>query len=250
MGRDIIAVCKDANEGWDNYQCKHYDHPLYPSDIFVELGKLIYYTHRQVYTYPRRYYFVAPQGAGTTLSNLLKRPEDLRSKLLSNWDTKCRGSITANGPVSLDFNLKSYVESLNFSIFQAVPPLRILDQHAKTRWHIARFGGGLPVRPPVEEPPNDPAPVEARYISCLLAAYRDYLRRSVTSLSDIVREQELQEHFNNSRLNSTAPSRCECFRGTGCLLVNSRNYKMKFTLVFPMRFAPSILMVTDAFWQL
>jgi hypothetical protein len=200
MGRDIVAVCPDPKDGWDNYQCKHYDHPLYPSDILVELGKLIYYTYQSDYTYPRRYYFVAPQGAGTTLSNLIKRPEVLRSELLSKWDAKCRDKITATGSVDLDFNLKAYVESLDFSIFQTIPPLRILDQHAKTRWFVARFGGGLPARPPIKQPPNDPAPIEARYLRQLLDAYGDYLHTSLSSISDITHERGLQEHFNDSRL--------------------------------------------------
>src|SRR4051812_25011602 len=46
MGRDVIAFEKsDADDPWDNYQCKFYDHQLAPGDIWVELGKLTYYTH-------------------------------------------------------------------------------------------------------------------------------------------------------------------------------------------------------------
>jgi hypothetical protein len=35
-GRDIIGYVESVNSGgtWDNYQCKHYDHALYPSDIW------------------------------------------------------------------------------------------------------------------------------------------------------------------------------------------------------------------------
>jgi hypothetical protein len=46
MGRDICAIYSSPAPGgdWDNYQCKHYDHPLAPSDVWVELGKLCYYT--------------------------------------------------------------------------------------------------------------------------------------------------------------------------------------------------------------
>src|SRR5262245_2941911 len=63
MGRDIIAFASSAaDDPWDNYQCKHYDHRLMPTDIWVELGKLAHYTHTGAYTVPRAYYFVAPQG--------------------------------------------------------------------------------------------------------------------------------------------------------------------------------------------
>jgi hypothetical protein len=46
-GRDVIAyVSEDMNNSeWDNYQCKHYNRPLYPGDIWIELGKLCYYTY-------------------------------------------------------------------------------------------------------------------------------------------------------------------------------------------------------------
>ncbi|MGY8632694.1 restriction endonuclease [Bradyrhizobium sp. 14AA] len=40
MGCDVIATVdpSDKNSPWDNYQCKHYDHALTPSDIWLELG--------------------------------------------------------------------------------------------------------------------------------------------------------------------------------------------------------------------
>jgi hypothetical protein len=200
MGRDVIATCKGAAHDWHNYQCKHYDKPLQPTDIWIELGKLIYYTHRNDYTYPRRYYFVAPQGAGTKLSNLLKDAEKLRTELFANWESYCRHKIISTADVDLSEELKQYAESLDFSIFETVPPLRLIDQHAKTRWYVARFGGGLPERPPVPEPPHDPADFEARYIRHLLDAYADHLDRSVVTVADIANETSLHEHFRDSRL--------------------------------------------------
>ena len=46
MGCDVIATLDPTlTDGpWDNYQCKHYDHPLAPSDIWIELAKLCYFT--------------------------------------------------------------------------------------------------------------------------------------------------------------------------------------------------------------
>ena len=76
MGIDILCICTPNNREWDNYQCKHYDHPLSPSDIWTEIGKLIYYSREGEYNYPRRYIFVSPQGAGTKLSNLLKKTRE------------------------------------------------------------------------------------------------------------------------------------------------------------------------------
>ena len=200
MGRDIIATCKDDDSLWDNYQCKHYSAPLTPSGIWVELGKLVYHTHHKHFTYPRRYCFVAPQGAGTKLSNLLKRPGDLRSALVDNWDMYCKHSITTVGEVVLDQLLRGHLDGLDFSIFDAIPPLRLIDQHAETRWHVARFGGGLPARPAAATPPAELAMNEATYVRQLLDAYSDHLKRPVADLDDIGTTDHLKEHFSDSRI--------------------------------------------------
>jgi len=200
MGRDIIATCADPTDGWDNYQCKHYDHSLQPSDIWLELGKLVYYTKRGDYSYPRKYYFVAPQGAGTTLSNLFKQPSQLRAGLIAAWDKKCRGGITSTATIGMDQDLRNYIDGLTFSIFEAMPPLRLIEEHAMTRWHVFRFGGGLPPRPPAAIPPADPATKEANYVRRLLDAYGDYLKRAIGSIGDLSSKPDLLDHFGDSRI--------------------------------------------------
>ena len=47
---------------WDCYQCKHYDKPLAPTEVWVEFGKILWYSFKGEYKVPRRYYFVAPAG--------------------------------------------------------------------------------------------------------------------------------------------------------------------------------------------
>src|SRR5689334_14064720 len=59
---------------WDNYQCKHYDHALYPGDVWPEIGKILWYSFKKDYKPPRRYFFVAPWGAGTKLLSLMGDP--------------------------------------------------------------------------------------------------------------------------------------------------------------------------------
>ena len=49
-GRDVIAYIETPiteNYKWDCFQCKHYDHSLYPSDVYVEIGKILYYTFKK-----------------------------------------------------------------------------------------------------------------------------------------------------------------------------------------------------------
>lgn len=200
MGRDVIATVKDGNGAWDNYQCKHYKDSLKPTDVWIELGKLAFYTKRGDYTYPRRYYFIAPHGAGTKLSNLLKKPENLRAGLIANWDAYCRAVITSTQTVELDADLKAHIDALDFSIFDATPPLRIIDGHSKTRWHVARFGGGLPQRPTPATPPIQPGDTETTFVRELLNAYSDHLKQPVYGVVDLAQNVGLREHFGDSRL--------------------------------------------------
>lgn len=199
MGRDVIAVVNPVSGVWDNYQCKRYDKPLKPSDVWIELGKFAYYTKRGDYELPRRYFFAASQGVGPKLSNLLKKPEKLREGLLQNWAEHCRAKITTTEAVELDASMRAHIAALDFSIFDTVPPLRMLDEHAKTRWYVARFGGGLPERPAVPAPPEEPAAHEAVFVRELLAAYGDHLKKPVSTIADL-EPAALRAHFGDARV--------------------------------------------------
>lgn len=200
MGRDVIAFDMIDCNIWDNYQCKHYGNPLRPSEIWIELGKLVYYTFQAKYTYPRHYFFVAPQGAGTRLSNLFKKPRQLRDELLANWNSHCREKITSTTAVELDSRLMNYIQGLDFSIFEAIPPLRLIDEYAKTRWYVARFGGGLPARPPVPDLPTELSDIEANYVRRLLDAYGDHIGHNIDTVDDILSIEDIRDHFRDSRL--------------------------------------------------
>jgi hypothetical protein len=199
MGRDVIAFHKDYPYLWDNYQCKHYRDPLRPTDVWIEFGKLVYYTMKGEYSWPSLYFFVAPRGVGTSLSNLLKDPQKLRSELKAKWDKHCRDKITKECPVALDSTLTQYIDTLDFSIFRAKQPLRMIDEHAETRWHVVRFGGGLPNRPPIDAPPATLAEKELSYVTKLLEAYADYIGKDVESY-EAIPNPDLRDHFSESRI--------------------------------------------------
>lgn len=201
MGRDVIATVKSGHGAWDNYQCKHYQKALAPGDIWIELGKLAYYTLKGEYPCPRSYFFVAPQGVGPTLSNLLKKPHALRDGLIANWHKACRTEITKTEVVECDDAMKAHIASLDFSIFQTKPLLRIIEGHAKTRWYVARFGGGLPSRPEPLAPPSAPAANEAVFVGELRRAYADHLKQDVEGLdAGLAIRDDLREHFHDARV--------------------------------------------------
>lgn len=199
MGRDVIGyVNRDPDSPWDNFQCKHYAHALTPTDVWVELGKLCYYTHIGEYSIPRAYSFVAPRGAGNKLSKLLRNPDQLRQGLLDEWDHHCRRGISTTSEIPLDNGLRSHIDSFDFSRIRAMSPLTIIDQHRHTPWHAARFGGGLPVRQPVPAPPSAVGPHEATYVRALLDAYEERTHSTIASAAQLS-DANLSAHFTRSR---------------------------------------------------
>jgi hypothetical protein len=199
MGRDVIATDKNDPDIWDNYQCKHYDNGLTPSDVWLELGKLVYYTFVEAYTYPRFYFFVAPKGVGTKLSNLLKKPDKLKEQLKLQWKEQCEKKITKSEDVELSCEFEKYLDGLDFSVFKAIQPLTIIEQHSRTRWHAARFGGGLPARPDFDAPPEVIASEEVNYVKALLEVYSEVLSKSVAGACDLITHQKYSRHLSNSR---------------------------------------------------
>ncbi len=200
QGVDVVGFLSDTgwDGGWDNYQCKRYDHPLRPSDIWVEIGKIIYYSYKNEYPVPRKYHFVASQGVGTSLQKLLANPEKLKEEAKANWDKYCQTQITTTANISLEGELLDWLETFNFSIFSLKSVVDLIDGHAKTPFHSVRFGGGLPLRPNVTPPPEAHHVGESRYVQQLFNAYSDHLGTLVKDVS--VLSSSLSDHFSRQRV--------------------------------------------------
>jgi hypothetical protein len=200
MGIDVAGFIDDKRlQGvWDNYQCKHYDHAIRPSDVWAEFGKVIWYSYNGEYTAPHRYYFVSPRGAGTSLSRLFGNATRLREELIVNWDKHVKEAITSTQQVPLDVNLRAYVNAFDFSIFDAKTALQLVDDHRATPVHTARFGGGLPTRPVSEKPPHEVSVAESRYVTQLLGAYGEHTGQSITAPSALS-VPKLKDHFRRQR---------------------------------------------------
>lgn len=203
-GRDVVAYVSDKklpNYTWDCYQCKHYNAPLYPTQIWVELGKILYYSFKNEYPVPRKYYFVAPKGCGTTLATLLKSPAKLKSELKAQWAHYCQPYITSTYLIKLENELLDYFELFDFTIFEKITPKLVIEEHKLHPNHITRFGGGLPDRPPITDDmiPSAPQETESTYVTQLLMAYGSECDTEFKGVESIT--APYQGHFKRSRLN-------------------------------------------------
>lgn len=200
-GRDVVGYVGEINAGgpWDNFQCKHYDHALHPSDIWKELAKLCYYTFTKKYSVPRAYYFVAPQGVGPEVLQLLENPANMKAGLIAQWE---KGDLLkiSKKDVPLEGDLRQYVDAFDFTIIKDAPPSRMIAEHRETRYHAARFGGGLVSLPPDKaEVPEAIADHESRYVEQLLQAYGDHLSKPLSALTDLQGHPALRKHFDRQR---------------------------------------------------
>lgn len=201
QGLDVLGFVSDNTfaGGWDNYQCKHYVHALRPSDIWVEIGKIIYYSFLGEYPPPRKYFFVAPKGISTGLEKLLAKPEKLKLELKKNWQQHCESEITSKVSAPLTGDLLSFFDQFDFAIFSAKSLVELVEGHSKTPFHSVRFGGGLPARPPSAQPPEIIESTESRYIQQIFEAYSDHMQEIIKDVTHIESVPELKNDFLRQR---------------------------------------------------
>ena len=200
-GRDLCAYVKDEHGEWDNYQCKCYDHPLSPGDVWLELGKLTYFTFTNAFRVPRKYYFVAPRDLGPELARLLEAPLELRDGLIAVWEQHCEKKIIKRKEIPLSGALDAYVRAFDFSIVTHKPILAIVEGLRPTPYFAPRFGLGLiPARPDPALPPQTPTPAEARYVEQLYEAYADNLNKPLDQVkTQLASHERHKTHFDRAR---------------------------------------------------
>jgi hypothetical protein len=202
MGLDILCFHTDkAFDGpWDIVQCKRYACQLQPAQVYVELGKIIYYTFKGEYPPPTKYYFAASKGVGLKLKKLLLRPADLKKELRANWDKHCKTNITDTTSVELTGNMLEHFENFDFSIFNMITVADLIKGHANTIFYERRFGkASFPERPPVMLPPPSVQPGESRYVAQLFEVYSEKLAVQFNDPAQLAQHPDLERHFNRSR---------------------------------------------------
>lgn len=200
MGRDVIAYSSDEADGWENFQCKHYAKSLNLNQALLEIGKLLYYVQQGHFSYPKNYFFVSPQGVSTDLLNHLMNSEKLKTALKSRWDKVCRSKITSTKSIALEGEIEKFIDAQDFSIFDHIPAIKIIELHSQTTYHVARFGNAAPLRPRPEVPPEVPDASEMSYIEELLRAFSD-VDGKIYDLENINEKGEYKKELDSARIN-------------------------------------------------
>lgn len=202
QGVDVAGFYSDSGfrGAWDNYQCKHYKNPLSPNNIWVEIGKTVYYSFLGEYTPPTNYYFVCPQDIGTKLEQYLNKVDVLKVELEKNWDGHCQKSITTIQDITLTGDLKAYFDQFDFSIFKSKSVVDLITGHQNTTFHAVRFGGGLPPRPSLTPPPQVNQPEESLYIRKILDAYEEHSGKRFEDSSFLESHEKYKRDYDRQRL--------------------------------------------------
>ena len=198
-GIDVAAFkTEDGFEGpWVCYQAKHYSAPLAPSDAFPEMLKIFSFAQHYGRSLPEAYLFVATQGCGATLNRMLSTPTHLKNWFLERVDSRAAGCDGFND-VELQ-KIREAARATNFSMFRSVELHEMVEQHRKTPHFVVRFGGPLPPRPSIRPAPDEPDPVETRYLQKLVDVYAELDPSTCQDLASASAHRTYGPHLQRQR---------------------------------------------------
>jgi hypothetical protein len=199
-GADVAAFKSDQGlEGpWDCFQGKHYSRPLNFSDAAAEILKVLQAVLDGHYRMPDSYQFLAPRGCGTDLNRLLSLPSTLKTKFLSKL-VPGQTLVAGLDAVRLEAARK-LAEETDFSRFKSVEILDALETHRLTCYHTSRFGTALKIRSVHEQPPEDIAEHETRYLEQLLAVYIERHPDQTFDMARLATGTTVGSHFQRQRV--------------------------------------------------
>lgn len=196
-GRDVVACYEDGSV--DYYQCKHYHMALAPTNYYLELGKLCYYTYKKEIPIPKNYYIIASNDVGRALQDMIDAPADLLSNLVENWEKYCKTKITKTVEIELDESLLRYIKSFDFSIIKTYPIAKIIDEYLDTIYGNLRFGGRRINLPEPIVPEASIEPEELTYIGALLEVYAEEIKIDIDTIEALKAYNTYFQHLNRQR---------------------------------------------------
>lgn len=156
LGRDVVGfLTSQRHQGaWHNYQCKQYIQRRLPyNEGLIELAKTLYHSDINEFTFPERYFFIAPHGLQRSLEILLDKPNDLRSVLIAKWDDICSKQIIEKQIISLTPALKARIQAYDFGRVSRIDVDQILA-HPRVRLVLHQHFGADPGPAPIGTVPD------------------------------------------------------------------------------------------------
>lgn len=201
QGLDVVGftTTKKFLDPWDAFQCKRREAPLAPTDVLVDIGKVVWYVSKGHYSCPRAYAFACNRGIGTKLNKLLGNALQLKAYVRDHWDSHIATNITSTQIVRLDGPVAVTFEALNFSIFGALKPTQLLSDLEGSAYYLKTFGGGLPQRPQISDIPAEILAHEMIYVEKLRSAYETATGRPIPDIAGIAKSRRLSRHFEHQR---------------------------------------------------
>lgn len=199
-GADVAAflTSRKTDGPWHCYQAKCYEKAITPAVAYPEMFKIIWAVAVGKYSvFPERYWFVAPK-VGLALKQILARPDQLKAAFLV-WVAENAPKLTRQYGDSALQRTIVLAQSLHFSCFDAPETEKVLEQHAKSRYHAARFRRPLPDRPPAEETPQDIGEHETPYVQKMQDVYEERYGPSVSTLEQVEKNPEAKANLQNQR---------------------------------------------------
>lgn len=201
QGIDVAAFKSERGlEGpWDCFQGKHYARPLQPADAWVELLKLFLHVDAGDYVLPDTYQFLAPKGCGGTLNRLLSKPTKLREEFLLALDSA--GALVKDVEDDVLHRVRDLAKATDFSMFKSVELHEALETHAKTKFHMGRFGSLQLSRSVVDEPPEELGSHETTYVAELRKVYAEGCDDDLSDGRALTTHPKFADHFKRQRFS-------------------------------------------------
>lgn len=201
QGIDVAAFKSEQGlEGpWDCFQGKHYARELRPADAWAEMLKVFLHVDAGDYVLPDAYFFLAPKGCGGTLNRLLSAPAKLRDAFLAALDSG--GSPMKDVEDELLGRVRDQAKATDFSMFKSVELHEALETHARTKFHLGRFGTPALSRSAIDEPPEELGSHETNYVAELRKAYLQGCEDDLSDSGALSAHPEFGGHFRRQRFS-------------------------------------------------
>lgn len=138
--------------------------------------------------------------------------EKLKDALKNRWDKDCKNKITSTQPlgIELDKDFVKFIDSVNFEIFDHIPPIKLIELHSLTPYHAQRFGTNIKKRPNFTKPPIKPVSNEIVYIKELLKAFSQASGEDV-EVESLSEDSDYKSEYISARKNFYAAEDLEKF---------------------------------------